>query len=260
MSEIKLWDSTGSQDAASTGPTNPLKEFFYANEGRLLHKWLHYFDIYDRHLSKFRDRPVTIVEIGVFHGGSLRMWRDYFGPQARIIGVDIDPRCAELAEDGIEIVIGDQADREFLTELRRQVGRVDVVIDDGGHRVEQQRATFDVLYPAVRDGGVFLVEDLHTNYWTSYGGGLRRPDTFIEHAKTLIDQMHAWHSRDAESLRVDGLTRSIGGMHIYDSVIVFDKQIVAEPSHAMTGHPVFDLPNIAGPTAPSFAGRLTPDK
>lgn len=215
---------------------NPLQAYFERNDGRLLHKWHHYFDVYHRHLAPFTGRPVTMLEFGVFHGGSLHMWRDYFGPDARIVGVDIDPRCAALSDDRAEVVIGDQADRVFLARLRDEYGPFDVVIDDGGHTTEQQLATFEVLWPAVRTGGVFLVEDLHTNYWPQYGGGLRRPGTFIERVKELIDQQHAWHLGELE---VDGYTRTIGGLHVYDSVVVLDKADVAPPRHSITGRPSF---------------------
>lgn len=227
-----------SAPTGATAATNPLLAYFEANEGRLLHKWQHYFDIYHRHLAAFRGQPVTVLEFGVFHGGSLHMWREYFGPAARIVGVDIDPRCAGLSDEQAEVVIGDQADRAFLAGLARDLGPLDVVIDDGGHTMEQQLATFDVLWPAVRTGGVLLVEDLHTSYWPEYGGGLRAPGTFIERTKALVDTVNAWHSRDAD-LVPDELTRTVGGIHVYDSIVVLDKADRQPPHHAVTGRPSF---------------------
>jgi hypothetical protein len=214
---------------------NPLEEYFRENQGRLIHKWMHYFDIYHRHFAPYRGRPITVVEFGVSHGGSLQMWKHYFGAKARIIGVDINPACAALGEDRIEIVIGDQGDRGFLRELAARVGEIDVLIDDGGHTMTQQIATFEELWPHVVDGGVYLVEDLHTSYWPAWGGGLRREGTFIEYAKNLIDQQHAWHARQDQSLEVDEYTRTIRGMHVYDSIIVFDKDHVEKPYRRKTG-------------------------
>jgi hypothetical protein len=155
-----------------------------------------------------------------------------------ITGVDVNPRCASLTAPGISVVIGDQENRQFLNDLAERVGEIDIVIDDGGHTMAQQIATFEELWPRVRDGGVFLVEDLHTSYWANYGGGYKRPGTFIEYAKDLIDQQHAWHSRE-ETLKVDDYTRSIRGMHVYDSIIVFDKGQVTKPTHEKTGKPSF---------------------
>jgi hypothetical protein len=219
---------------------NPLEEYFEANEGRLIHKWMHYFEIYHRHFEPFRGRPVTVLEFGVYHGGSLQMWKHYFGPQARIVGVDINPACKELVEDGIEIVIGDQENRAFLAALRGRLGPVEIVIDDGGHTMAQQIATFEEMFKAVRAGGVYLVEDLHTSYWEEYGGGYRVAGSFIEYAKDLVDQLHGWHIRPEKLGRDDpapvtDYTRQIRGMHVYDSVIVFDKDDVPEPDVRKTG-------------------------
>jgi cephalosporin hydroxylase len=218
---------------------NPLEKYFRENQGRLIHKWMHYFDIYDRHFSSFRRKPITVLEFGVSYGGSLQMWKKYFGRKARIIGVDIDPRCKDLTEPQIEVIIGDQEDREFLRSLRERIGPIDVVIEDGGHTMTQQINTFEEIWPGVRKGGVFLIEDLHTSYWEKYGGGVRRPGTFIEYAKNLIDQVNAWHSRDKDLLSVDEYTKTIRGMHVYDSIIVFDKGPVKKPTHERTGTPSF---------------------
>jgi cephalosporin hydroxylase len=214
---------------------NPLTDHFLANDGRLIRKWMHYFDIYHRHFQPYRNKPVTIVEFGVEHGGSLQMWKSYFGPQARIVGVDINPQCAHLGESQIEIVIGDQEDRQFLKSLANKVGDIDVLIEDGGHTMIQQIATFEELWPNIVDGGVLLMEDLHTSYWPKYDGGLRREGTFIEYAKKLVDQQHAWHSRDKDEFDVDEYTRSIAGMHVYNSIIVFDKATVTRPRTKRTG-------------------------
>ena len=131
---------------------NPLEEYFRANQGRLIHKWIHYFDIYHRHFAPYRGRDVNIVEFGVSHGGSLEMWREYFGPLARVTGVDIDPRCAALTGERIDVVIGNQEDRGFLNELADRVGEIDIVIEDGGHTMGQQIATFEELWPRVTAG------------------------------------------------------------------------------------------------------------
>jgi SAM-dependent methyltransferase len=213
---------------------NPLQAYFEANPGRLIHKWMHYFDIYHRHFEPFRGGPVTVLEFGVYHGGSLQMWKHYFGPQARIVGVDINTACRELAEEQIEIVIGDQEDRGFLSALRDRLGPLDIVIDDGGHTMSQQIATFEEMFKAVRNGGIYLVEDLHTSYWEEYGGGFRVAGSFIEYAKVLVDQLHGWHGRDGAPPVTD-YTRQIRGMHVYDSVIVLDKDDVPQPDVRRTG-------------------------
>lgn len=213
---------------------NPLEQYFRHNTGRIIHKWLHYFEIYHRHFERFRGKPVVILEFGVNQGGSLEMWRDYFGPQARIFGVDIDPRCAELAGPGTRIFIGDQEDREFLRSLVAEIGPIDVLIEDGGHTMGQQIATFEELYPHLTADGVFLIEDVQTSYRPRYGGGYRKPGTFMEYAKGLTDQLNAWHTRD-ESFVVDEFTRTTKSMHFYDSIVVFERGTVSAPRSRKTG-------------------------
>lgn len=217
---------------------NDLYEYFRNNPGRLIAKWRHYFDIYERHLSPYRGKPVRVIEFGVSHGGSLQMWRHYFGPQAQVVGVDIDPRCAQFAEEGIAVEIGDQADRATHARLREKYGTFDVVIDDGGHKMDQLITTFEELYPALAMGGTYLAEDLHTSYHADWGGGTRRPGTFIEYAKGLIDQLHAWYGPPA-GLQVDQYTRTAYGLHFYDSVFVVDKREVQPPQQLASGRPVF---------------------
>lgn len=221
--------------------SNPLRAYFERNPGRLINKWLHYFDVYHRHFQRFRGKPITLVEIGVYHGGSLQMWRDYFGPQARIIGVDIEDRSRQLAEPGIEIMIGNQADRNFLRNLRQQVPKIDVLIDDGGHEMYQQMVTFEEMYLGVAADGVYLIEDLHTSYWKEYGGGYRHPYSFIEFGKMLIDQLNAWHSRDAHSFAPTPFTESADSLHFYDSILVIEKRKREKPSEKVTGKASFVL-------------------
>ncbi|WP_375476866.1 class I SAM-dependent methyltransferase [uncultured Jatrophihabitans sp.] len=214
---------------------NPLEAYFDANQGRLIHKWVHYFDIYDRHFAPFRHKRVNVLEFGVSQGGSLQMWKHYFGRRAQILGVDINERCRQFTEERIDVVIGDQEDRDFLQSIGRRLGHIDVLIEDGGHTAGQQIATFEELWPYISPGGVLLMEDLHTSYWDNYGGGYQRPGTFIEFAKNLIDQQHAWHSRERDRFDVDGYTKTIRGMHVYDSIIVFDKGALSRPTHRKTG-------------------------
>lgn len=221
--------------------TNPLLAYFERNPGRLMRKWMHYFDVYHRHFERYRGTACTFVEFGVYHGGSLQMWRDYLGPKARIVGVDINPRLTELGEPGIEIVIGDQGDREFLRKLAKDLGRIDVLVDDGGHTMQQQIATLEELYGAVADDGVILVEDTHTSYWREYGGGLRSQRSFMDFAKHLVDELNAWHSRDPHSYQPSGFTTSTRSMHFYDSVVVIEKGAHPRPVERQSGTPSFDL-------------------
>ena len=102
------------------------------------------------------------------------------------------------------------------------------------------QVTLDALRqvePDARDG-VYLVEDLHTSYWEEYGGGYKAEGSFIEYAKDLVDQLHGWHRRE-EPAPVTDYTRSIRGLHIYDSVVVLDKEVVGPPDVQKTGKESF---------------------
>ncbi len=224
---------------STSAPANPLSEYFLANPGRLIHKWRHYFDPYHRHLARFRGASVTLLEFGVFHGGSLQMWKHYLGDRARIVGVDIRPQCKAFEEDRVTVRIGDQEDRAFLRQLAEEFAPIDIAIDDGGHRMGQQIATFEEIFPRMSDAGVFITEDIHSSYWPEFDGGYRKPGTFIEMAKALVDQLNAWHTRDPEQLSVDDFTLQARSMHFYDSMLVIERETVVPPEAIKTGTPSF---------------------
>ena len=218
-------------------PTNDLERLFHEHQGRLMQKWAHYFGVYDEHVSRFRGTDVTIVEFGVNHGGSLQLWRKYFGPKARIYGVDINPHCKSLEEDGVEIFIGDQADRGFLRSIAQRVPRIDILIDDGGHTMAQQIATFEELFGRVAERGVYLCEDTHTSYWRKYGGGLHRRGSFIEYSKRWIDALNAWHSEDTARFAPDDFTRTVRSVSYYDSMVVVHKAPMRKSEVLAVGSP-----------------------
>jgi hypothetical protein len=199
-----------------------LHRYFLENSSKRLHKWIHYFDIYERHFSRFRGKSPVLLEIGVFGGGSLQMWREYFGEGAQIIGLDIDPECKKHQGDSIDIFIGSQDDPKVIQSILKKYPRIDIVLDDGSHMNHHMIRSFELLYELVHPRGVYMVEDTHTCYWDEYGGGLRRPDSFIEYAKAKIDDINAVHSRD--TLPVSTFTRSTDCIAIYDSVVVFEKR------------------------------------
>ena len=101
-------------------------------------KYANYFLIYEELLSKYVGKKITFVEIGVLHGGSLFMWKEYFGNQANIIGIDLNPKAKQLEKHGFKIFIGDQSSKKFWNEFYSKVGKIDVLLDDGGHDNDQQ--------------------------------------------------------------------------------------------------------------------------
>jgi 23S rRNA U2552 (ribose-2'-O)-methylase RlmE/FtsJ len=220
---------------------NDLQRYFESNTGRLIDKHTHYFDIYERYFAQYRNTNVTFLEIGIYNGGSLQMWKHYFGSKAKIIGVDINPECKKLEEDQIKIYIGNQADKSFLKQLTEKIPRPDIVLDDGGHFMDQQINTFEVLYPFVAPDGIYMCEDMHTSYWKNYGGGFKARGTFAEYSKYFIDYLHVKQSASLQKSKISDFAKSAFGIHYYDSILVIEKRLREESKRRTTGKPSFPL-------------------
>ena len=205
----------------STRSPNPLREYFEQHEhGRGIWKWNHYFDIYQRHFQKFVGREVHVLEIGIYSGGSLAMWKDYFGPEARIYGVDLEAACKAYEDDSVRVFTGDQADRGFWKRFRAQVPRLDIVIDDGGHHHEQQIVTLEETLPHLRPGGVYLCEDVlgDPNYFAWYVDAFARS---LNVANDLKTDLHDSERRAiCNPTQLQSVIRSV---HRYPFVTVIEK-------------------------------------
>ena len=199
-----------------------LHRYFLNNPHKHLHKWFHYFDIYETHFARFRGKSPVMVEIGVGGGGSLEMWREYFGPGSRIVGVDNNPDCKAYESEGTEVFIGSQDDPTLIDSIFAKYPHVDIVLDDGSHIMHHMIDTFNLMYDRLQPKGVYMVEDTHTCYWHEYGGGLHREGSFMEFAKQKLDEINAAHSRGA--LPVNNFTRSTTCVACYDSVVVFERR------------------------------------
>ena len=204
-------------------------DYLRTTDDRLLSKWVHYFDVYTRELTRFRSRPVSFLEIGVFKGGSIPMWKAHFAEGSRLAFVDIDPACRALEIPGTRVEIGNQADPAFLAGLAARHGPFDVILDDGSHVCAHQIASFDALWPHLADGGVYIVEDCHTSYWPGFGGGYRNEASFIEYAKRLVDRMHSWYTDQDALFPFDPIARELHSVRFYDSIVVAEKRVKAEP-------------------------------
>ena len=212
---------------------NDLARLFFHHEGRITQKWVHYLELYDNYLSRFRDRPIRMLEIGVNRGGSLQLWREYFGKDALIFGVDLNPECAEIADPPTQIRIGSQADPKFLKSVIAEMGTPDIIIDDGSHVARHQQVSFQTLFPLLAPGGVYAIEDMHTAYWRGeWGGGYRRSGTAVELVKQLIDDMHGWwHRRPAQMASKE----DIAAIHVHDSITFIEKGPREKPRHVRIG-------------------------
>lgn len=196
--------------------SNPLRDYFEAHsKGAGIWKWRHYFDIYHRHFQKFVGRSVNILEIGIFSGGSLEMWKKYFGSGCHVYGVDIQPECLAYQSDSVTVMIGDQGDREFWRKFRATAPRLDIVIDDGSHRPADQIVTVEELLPHLNPGGVYLCEDVHNsgNRFAQYVSGF---------AANLNASDLDWQENKISSPATP-FQSTIHSVHLYPYVVVIEK-------------------------------------
>jgi hypothetical protein len=193
-----------------------LAKLFAASPRRSI-KWSSYFQVYRDLLERFRGKEVTLVEIGILDGGSLFVWREFLGPQARIIGIDLNPLCRELEKDGFEIFIGDQSKPEFWPGFFANVGDIDVMIDDGGHTNLQQLVTLGASLEHIRDGGLVLVEDVHASYMARFGNPHRF--SFINRCKQVIDEINARNSETGMAQTL--FSSTVHSIAFYESIVAF---------------------------------------
>ena len=204
-----------------------LHNYFLNNKGEAIFKHLPFFDIYERHFSKYRGKDINMMEIGVGSGGAVKMWREYFrnnNANVNIYSIDKNPKCKQFEGDNIKIFIGSQDDRDFLNEVKSQIPKLDILIDDGGHRMNQQIITFEEMYGHIKDDGIYLCEDVYTSYWTNFGGGYKNPNSFIEYTKNLIDYLNAYWATEEDDLYPNSFTDSAYSIHYYDGIVIIEKR------------------------------------
>jgi demethylmacrocin O-methyltransferase len=210
-------------------------------------KWgLHFYtQHYQLHFKPFRNKKITLLEIGV--GGhespvegarSLRMWKKYF-PYGKINSIDIFDK-SKLQEKRIKIFKGSQVDEIFLNDLIKIIGNPDIIVDDGSHVNRHVIETFKILFPLLKDGGIYVVEDTQTSYWPSFGGDdkdLNKSSTLLNFFKSLTDNLN--HS---EYLPADAVPsyfdRKIISMHFYHNMVFIYKGNNAEASNRGSDHKV----------------------
>jgi hypothetical protein len=191
-----------------------VREAAETKEKGSIRKLENYYDEYEFHFSPIRNKllqhkqELNLLEIGVQGGGSLYMWKKYF-PNVRITGVDIESICKQYESGNVSIEIGDQADPDFLNNMEKKHGPFNIIIDDGGHTMEQQITSFKTLFPLLKEGGIYVIEDIHTSYWPEFGGKKGKERTAISMVKDLIDSMHYWATRNPRASFVRRLQRKV---------------------------------------------------
>jgi demethylmacrocin O-methyltransferase len=185
---------------------------------------------YVTHLKRFKNKKINLLEIGVggdenpcLGGHSLRMWKAYFS-HGKIFGLDIYDK-KPLEEERIKIFKGSQVDKEFLEHVANEIGSIDVIVDDGSHINWHVIETFKLLFPKLKDGGIYVVEDVQTSYWPKSGGDsadLKNPATMMNYFKSLTDCLN--HQEFAISnYEKSYYDKKIISMHFYHNMIFIYK-------------------------------------
>ena len=157
-----------------------------------------YTPLYSSHFKFLRNKNIKLIEIGVggyenphYGGNSLRMWKKYF-KKGEIYGIDIFDK-SNLEEKRVKIFKGNQADKTFLSQVMKEVGKPDIVIDDGSHNNDDIISSFKYLFPKLKSGGLYVVEDTQTSYLDEYGGDKRNLNavfTTMNFFKNLVDYVN----------------------------------------------------------------------
>jgi hypothetical protein len=202
------------------------------------HKWTHYFPIYEKIFGPRRTEPLRILEIGIFRGASLKLWRQYFEhPKTIIVGVDVLPECMQFDAPaaGVHIRIGSQADPAFLKRVVEEFGPFDLIMDDGSHYSSHIITSFNHLFAdGLKDTGIYFVEDLHANYWHPWRDSKK---SFLDVCKELLEHMHAHYrsstpedfliekpsTRETSALEVPRITTMIKEIRFFDSIVAIYK-------------------------------------
>ena len=201
----------------------------YKNSPYLSLKHSTYFQVYEELLSQYRNTEFTFVEVGVLNGGSLFMWREFFGKKARIIGIDLNPLAKKWEKDGFEIYIGSQSSPEFWDQFFKDVGIIDVLLDDGGHTEEQQIITTAKCVPFINEGGILIVEDIQTSYLKESGHPSKY--SFVSYAKSIVDAINS--RNPVVSYSENPLKKRIYSATFYDSIVAFR----INTAQCFIGHP-----------------------
>ena len=183
-------------------------------------KWSNYFEIYENLFKRFVNKKITLVEVGIGNGGSLFMWRNYFGKKAKIIGIELNPEVKKLEKNGFKIFIGDQSSPDFWKNFYKKVGKIDILIDDGGHTNLQQITTLMESIKHINHNGMIVVEDTHTSFMREKGFKNPSKYSFINFSKSLIEILHRRNPMIKKELNY--LSKTINSVEYYDSVTVIN--------------------------------------
>ncbi|MBD1167153.1 hypothetical protein IDG99_01620 [Pelagibacterales bacterium SAG-MED09] len=183
-------------------------------------KWDNYFEIYENCLNRFINKNITLVEIGIGNGGSLFMWRNFLGKKAKIIGIELNPEAKKFEKYGFKIFIGDQSDPAFWKDFYNKNGKIDILIDDGGHTNLQQITTLMESVENMNNGGVILIEDTHTSFMNYKGFKNPSKNSLINFTTNIIENLH--RRNPMVKKRMNDLSKKIYSIEYFDSIVLFN--------------------------------------
>ncbi len=189
-----------------------------------------YTPVYEQYFQSLRYQPVRLLEIGVGGvaktdrgGNSLRMWKRYF-PKGRITGIDLYDKSA-LQEPRLRTCQGNQADGDFLRKVNEAEGPFDIIIDDGSHRQSHIIASYEVLFPLLKPGGYYVIEDTQTSYWPSFEGSTVDMDTIPSAMNYFISRIHSVNAPEwiKEEVPVGKRNEGIAAIAFYHNLLMIKK-------------------------------------
>lgn len=159
-----------------------------------------YCEVYSRYFEHLRQEPIVLLELGFggYHypdrgGAGAKMWAEYF-PNATIVTTDIHAKNT-IGHNRIFFYQGDQTDGRFFLEVVGRMGRPHIVIDDASHACEPTIKSFEILFPLLQPGGIYVYEDTHCSHWPDHGyGGGTHEGTSLNYFKRLTDHLNAQHN------------------------------------------------------------------
>jgi hypothetical protein len=197
-----------------------------------------YTPVYHDLFSHLRDKPVRLLEIGIggyafksIGGASLAMWADYF-PKGQIVGIDIAEKKLDL-DPRISIHQGSQDDPAFLKRVCEAHGPFDIIIDDGSHVPTHVVASFYALFPQMADNGIYVIEDVQTCFWPSFGGSILDGGKTMKLAMSMLEYLNFAEIQAVRpELQMPPIARHVRSLRAYHNLLVIEKGDNSEPSNA----------------------------
>ncbi|MDR2510111.1 MAG: class I SAM-dependent methyltransferase [Spirochaetaceae bacterium] len=207
-----------------------MKDFyaiFKEHDGLVSQRWTHYPFVYDKIFERFcnKDTSLTLLEIGVQNGGGLEIWKKYLPSNSIIHGIDINPKCECLQfSENIYFHLGNATDSAFINSAFKDDTKFDVILDDGSHNSKDVITAFESLFWRLKDGGIYIIEDLEHSYWKNSGGGFRKKKASIEYFKRLVDALNLQHIKGHRKQRMllEKFNSRISSIYFYSGICVIE--------------------------------------